>query len=91
MNLEPVIQSEVGEKEKNKYSILMHKYGISKMVLTSLFAGEEWRHRCRKSTCRHSRGGESAPNGKSSINIHTLSDVRWVAAERFLSSTRSPV
>ena len=37
------------------------------------------------------REGESAPNGKSSTNIHTLSDVRWVAAERFLSSTISPV
>ena len=28
MNLEPVIQSEVSQKEKNKYHILMHTYGI---------------------------------------------------------------
>ena len=28
MNLEPVIQSEVSQKEKDKYRILMHKYGI---------------------------------------------------------------
>ena len=28
MNLEPVIQSEVSQKEKNKYDILMHMYGI---------------------------------------------------------------
>ena len=28
MNLEPVIQSEVSQKEKHKYCILMHKYGI---------------------------------------------------------------
>ena len=28
MNLEPVIQSEVSQKEKNKYHILMHIYGI---------------------------------------------------------------
>ena len=27
-NLEPVIQSEVSQKEKNKYSMLMHIYGI---------------------------------------------------------------
>ena len=27
-NLEPVIQSEVSQKEKNKYSILTHIYGI---------------------------------------------------------------
>ena len=28
MNLEPVIQSEVSQKEKNKYSIFIHIYGI---------------------------------------------------------------
>ena len=28
MNLEPVIQSEVSQKEKNKYHILIHIYGI---------------------------------------------------------------
>ena len=28
MNLESVIQNEVSQKEKNKYRILMHIYGI---------------------------------------------------------------
>ena len=28
MNLEAVIQSDVSQKEKHKYSILMHMYGI---------------------------------------------------------------
>ena len=28
MNLEPFIQSEVNQKKKNKYHILMHIYGI---------------------------------------------------------------
>ena len=28
MNLEPIIQSEVSQKEKEKYCILMHIYGI---------------------------------------------------------------
>ena len=28
MNLEPIIQSEVSQKEKGKYHILMHIYGI---------------------------------------------------------------
>ena len=28
MQLEPVIQSEVSQKEKHQYSILMHIYGI---------------------------------------------------------------
>ena len=30
MNLEPIIQSEVSQKEKDKFRILMHKYGIWK-------------------------------------------------------------
>ena len=28
MNLEPMVQSEVSQKEKEKYCILMHIYGI---------------------------------------------------------------
>ena len=28
MNLEPIIQSEMSQKEKDKYGILMHVYGI---------------------------------------------------------------
>ena len=28
MNLEPIVQSEVSQKEKDKYCILMHTYGI---------------------------------------------------------------
>ena len=30
MNLEPIIQSEVSQKDKDKYRILTHIYGISK-------------------------------------------------------------
>ena len=30
MNLEPIIQSEVNQKEKDKYRILMHIYRIQK-------------------------------------------------------------
>ena len=30
MNLEPIIQSEISQKEKDKYHILMHIYGIQK-------------------------------------------------------------
>ena len=30
MKLEPIIQSEVSQKEKHKYSILTHVYGIYK-------------------------------------------------------------
>ena len=30
MNLEPIIQNEVGQKQKDKYHILTHMYGIQK-------------------------------------------------------------
>ena len=33
MNLEPIIQSEVSQKEKNKYHILMHNMESRNMVL----------------------------------------------------------
>ena len=37
MNLEPIIQSEVSQKEKNKYCILVHTYMESiKLVLMNL-------------------------------------------------------
>ena len=32
VNLEPIIQTEVSQKEKDKYHILMHIYGILKNV-----------------------------------------------------------
>ena len=43
MDLESVIQSEGSQKEKNKYHMLTHMYGIlkKKMVLKNLGAGQE--------------------------------------------------
>ena len=41
MNIEPVIQSEVSQKEKNKYHILMHTYETQKNIIVNLFAGQE--------------------------------------------------
>ena len=45
MNLDPIIQSEVSQKEKDKYHILMHIYRILKMVLKNLFTGQQGRNR----------------------------------------------
>ena len=45
MNLESVIQSEVCQKEKSKYYILMYIYVVSrKLGLMNLFAGQEERY-----------------------------------------------
>ena len=43
MKLEPIIQSEVSQKEKHQYSILTHIYG---MVTITLYARQQKRHRC---------------------------------------------
>ena len=41
VNLEPVLQSEVSQKEKNEYDILTIYSKSRKMVLTNLFAGQQ--------------------------------------------------
>ena len=54
MNLKPIIQSEVSQKEKNKYCILMH---ISRyIVLKNLFARQEIEKGHRKQSPGHSGG-----------------------------------
>ena len=46
MNLEPIIQSEVSQKEKHQYSILTQKMEFRKMVTITLYARQQKRHRC---------------------------------------------
>ena len=45
MNLEPTIQSEISQKEKDEYCILMHITEPRKMLLQNLFPGQQWRNR----------------------------------------------
>ena len=45
MNLQPIKQSEVSQKEKDKYRILTHIYGT---VLKNLLIGQQWRNRHRE-------------------------------------------
>ena len=47
MKLEPIIQSEVSQKEKHQYSILTRIYmEFRKMVTITLYARQQKRHRC---------------------------------------------
>ena len=61
MKLGPIIQSEVGQKEKHQYSILTHTHThththtyiymeFTKMVMMTLYAREQKRHRCKEQT-----------------------------------------
>ena len=51
--LESVIQSEVGQEEKNKYHALTRVCGI---VLMNLFAEQKWRERHREK-CKDTKEG----------------------------------
>ena len=57
-----------------------------KIVLTNLFAGKEWRCRCREWTCGHSVGGREWDDAESSINIYMLSCVRQIAGKEFCAT-----
>ena len=57
--LEPIIQSEVSQKEKDQYSILTHMYGIKKMVMITLYVRQQKRQRCIEQSfglCRRGKG-----------------------------------
>ena len=47
MKLEPIIQSEVSQKEKHQYSILTH---LRKMIRMTLYARQQKRHRYKGKT-----------------------------------------
>ena len=71
INLEPIMQSEVSQKEKDKYPILTHIYRIQKMVLKNLFTGQQWRNRHREQNYGHGEsGGEGEMYGKGNMETY---------------------
>ena len=46
--MEPIIQSELTQKEKHQYSILTHIMEFRKMVTMTLYARQQKRHRCKE-------------------------------------------
>ena len=59
MNLEPVIQNEVGQKEKNKHHILTHIYGIQKNGTDELICRAVVETRTLRTDLRTQQGKES--------------------------------
>ena len=53
MKLEPIIQSEVSQKEKHQYSILTHIYGIYKDGNNDSNVRQQKRHRYKEQTFGH--------------------------------------
>ena len=81
MNLEPIIQSEMSQKQKDKYYILIHIYRIWKNGSEEFIYGQWWRNRWREQTYRHGeRGGEDEMYEKSNMETYiTLCKInsRW--------------
>ena len=52
MKLEPIIQSEVSQKDKEKhqYSISTQYMDFRKIVMMTLYARQQKRHRCKEQT-----------------------------------------
>ena len=51
MKLEPIIQSEVSQKEKHQYSILIYIYmEFRKSITITLYATQQKRHICKEQT-----------------------------------------
>ena len=57
----------------------------------SLFAGRNGDTDVENGIKDTVREGESGTYGESSVNIHILSGVRWIAGEKLLGSTGSPL
>ena len=80
MNLEP-IKSEVSQKEKDKYRILMHIYEIHKNGTEEFISGQQWRNRHGEYTYGHGeRGGEGEMYGKSNMETYITickTDSQW--------------
>ena len=87
MNLEPVIQSEVSHKEKNKYSILKHVHPIQKNGIDELLQGRNADVDTENEHVDIGGEGKSGTNGESSTNIYILVCVKQIAGEKLLYNT----
>ena len=90
MDLETVIQSEVSQKEKNKYCILTHICGIQKNGTDEPVcrAGLETQMQ-RTDVCGHKVGREGGMNWEIRFDINTLPCVKQIASGNLLYSTGS--
>src|SRR5574341_786968 len=69
MKLEPIIQSEVSQKEKHQYSILTHTYmEFRKMVTITLYERQQKRHRCIEQSFGLYGRGRGWEDRKSTLN-----------------------
>ena len=61
-----------------------------KMVLTNLFVGQEWSHRCREWASGHSVGRSRGTNLESSADIYTLPRVKHLVGSSCTAQGAQP-
>ena len=91
MDLETVIQSEVSQKEKNKYRIIMHICGIQKNGIDDLSCKAEIGTQMQKTNLWLPGGKEVGVgiNWEIGIDIHTLLYINQITNKNLLYSTRN--
>ena len=88
MKLEPIIQSEVSQKEKYQYSILTHIYmEFRKMVMITLYAKQPKRHRCIEQSFGLYGRGQGWDDLGVSIKRCISSYVKWITSPGSLHDT----
>ena len=71
MNLEPIKQSEITQKEKDKYHILIHIYVIQKDVTDEFIGKAATEKQTQRIDLGHvERGGEGEMYGKSNMETY---------------------
>ena len=71
INLEPIIQSEVSQKEKDKYHIQMHVYRIQKNGLNEfIYRAALEKQTQRTDLCMWGKGGEDEMHGESNMEAY---------------------
>ena len=88
---EPIIQSEVNQKEKNKYRILTQIREYRKMVTDEPISAQQWRYRCREQACGYREEGEGGTDGESSMETSTLPYVTLIASGNFQYDSGSSI
>ena len=87
MKLEPIIQSEVSQKDKDHYSILTHIYGILKDGNNNPMCRTEKRHRCAEQTFGLCGEGEGGMFQENSIKTSMLSRVKQITSPGWMHET----
>ena len=92
MKLEPIIQSEVSQKDKGQYSILMHIYIESrKMIAITLYAKQKKRHRCQNRILDSVGEGEGGMFRENSFETCILSRVKQITSPGWMHETSAQV